>query len=88
MDRIARGRLVSVFISSYVMQLFTAPPAVNICANFISLLHLTPVKQLIIFDKNIAFHTAASWSVAAFTVISLPICAISNYLLLPTGPRQ
>jgi NADPH oxidase len=40
-----------------------------VCRNFISALRLTPLNDIIPFDKNITFHKATAWSIVFWSVV-------------------
>ncbi|CAE6413369.1 unnamed protein product [Rhizoctonia solani] len=42
-----------------------------VCRNFISLLRLSPLGDIIPFDKNITFHKATAWSIVFFSAVHI-----------------
>lgn len=42
-----------------------------VCRNFISLLRVSPLGDIIPFDKNITFHKATAWSIVFFTIVHI-----------------
>ncbi|CAE6441565.1 unnamed protein product [Rhizoctonia solani] len=42
-----------------------------VCRNFISLLRVSPLGDIIPFDKNITFHKATAWSIVFFTAVHI-----------------
>ena len=42
-----------------------------VCRNFISLLRVSPLGDIIPFDKNITFHKATAWSIVLFSAVHI-----------------
>lgn len=42
-----------------------------VCRNFISLLRVSPLGDIIPFDKNITFHKATAWSIVFFSAVHI-----------------
>ncbi|KAJ1301338.1 hypothetical protein OPQ81_003738 [Rhizoctonia solani] len=42
-----------------------------VCRNFISMLRVSPLGDIIPFDKNITFHKATAWSIVLFTIVHI-----------------
>ncbi|KAF8724443.1 NADPH oxidase, partial [Rhizoctonia solani] len=57
--------------AALVLHVDAALILLPVCRNFISLLRISPLGDIIPFDKNITFHKATAWSIVFFTVIHI-----------------
>lgn len=57
-----------------------------VCRNFISILRRTPLNAFIPFDRSIAFHKAAGWSIVTFTLVHIIAHMVNFIRLASTDP--